>query len=53
MEVKYIQLDINNQPKLGDINVNLKVLEVIASKSLKLLLMLLIEIIEVELMLKL
>jgi|SRR5690554_4217104 len=33
MEVKYIQLDINNQPKLGDINVNLKVLEVIASKS--------------------
>lgn len=33
MEVKYIQLNMDKEPKLGDINVNLKVLEVIASKS--------------------
>ncbi|MDF2699318.1 MAG: hypothetical protein K0Q49_874 [Haloplasmataceae bacterium] len=33
MEVKYIQLDINNKHKYGDINVNLQVLEVIASKA--------------------
>lgn len=33
MEVKYIQLDMDNKHKYGDINVNLQVLEVIASNS--------------------
>lgn len=33
MEVKYIQLDMNDQNKYGDINVNLQVLEVIASNT--------------------
>jgi len=33
MEVKYIQLDMDNKHKYGDINVNLQVLEVIASKT--------------------
>jgi uncharacterized alkaline shock family protein YloU len=33
MENKYIQLDVENQHKYGDINVNLQVLEVIASKT--------------------
>jgi uncharacterized alkaline shock family protein YloU len=33
MEVKYIQLDIENKHKYGDINVNLSVIEVIASKA--------------------
>jgi len=33
METRYIQLDVENQHKYGDINVNLEVLEVIASKT--------------------
>jgi uncharacterized alkaline shock family protein YloU len=33
METRYIQLAVGNQHKFGDINVNLQVLEVIASKA--------------------
>ena len=33
MESRYIQLDVDNQNKIGDINVNLKVLEVIAAQA--------------------
>lgn len=33
MDTKYIQLNVDNPNKIGDINVNLQVLEVIASKA--------------------
>lgn len=33
METRYIQLDVENRNKYGDINVNLQVLEVIAAQA--------------------
>ncbi|HEY8436035.1 MAG TPA: Asp23/Gls24 family envelope stress response protein [Haloplasmataceae bacterium] len=33
METRYIKLDVDSQDKIGDINVNLQVLEVIAAQA--------------------